>query len=119
MSDKCKTVESVEVCPVCMDVESEGFCAIRVVDQDLDQILSEALKNYDNQLTLFDLEDVAGSITKYYREGELILDTAFLPPQTITDETLVIHVLQGRLGELVVKGNKRYQPMFYWRHSPS
>ncbi|MES9882193.1 MAG: FimV/HubP family polar landmark protein [Sedimenticola sp.] len=109
LSDKCKTVESVEVCPVCMDVESEGFCAIRVVDQDLDQILSEALKNYDNQLTLFDLEDVAGSITKYYREGELILDTAFLPPQTITDETLVIHVLQGRLGELVVKGNKRYQ----------
>ncbi len=80
-----------------------------MVDQELDQILSEILESYGNQLTLFDLEDVAGSITKFYRERELILDAAFLPPQTITDETLVIHILQGRLGQLTVKGNKRYQ----------
>ncbi|MEJ1358490.1 MAG: ShlB/FhaC/HecB family hemolysin secretion/activation protein [Candidatus Sedimenticola sp. (ex Thyasira tokunagai)] len=110
LSEKCKIVESVEVCPVCVDVESEGFCAIRVVDPELDQILSEILKSYDNQLTLFDLEDVAGGITKFYRERELILDAAFLPPQTIKNETLVIHILQGRLGQLTVKGNKRYQP---------
>lgn len=101
--------ESDELCPVCEAVESGGFCAVKVSDQQLEQSLAETLAGYDNQLTIFDLEDVANSVTSYYRGREFILDTAFVPPQTIANETLVIHILQGRLGELAVKGNEWYQ----------
>ena len=108
-AEGCKAEEPGEFCPLCEAVESGEFCAVEVADQKLDQLLSQVLESYDNQFTIFDLEDVANRVTRFYREREFILDAAFLPPQTITNETLVIHVLQGRLGQLSVKGNKRYQ----------
>ncbi len=93
------------------DVEGEcvgEFCAVPLQDSGLELLLDSILAQYDNQFTLFELEDVATRITQYFRQHELILDTAFLPPQTVKDQTVFIHVLQGRLGKITTKGNTRY-----------
>jgi hemolysin activation/secretion protein len=93
------------------DVDGEcvdEFCAVPLEDPALELLLGTLLTQYENQFTIFDLEDVATRVTQFFRQRELILDTAFLPPQTVRDQTVFIHVLQGRLGKITTKGNERY-----------
>lgn len=53
------------------------------------------------------LSDLANQITQFYKKNGYILSRAYIPPQTIKD-TVVIKVREGRLGDVEVRGNKRY-----------
>ena len=54
------------------------------------------------------LQDVAGQVTKYYRDHGLILAQAFIPAQEVSNGEVTIQVLEGKLGAVRVEGNKYY-----------
>lgn len=54
------------------------------------------------------LQEVASEITKYYRGKGLILAQAFIPVQDVEQGVVNIEVLEGKLGRVVMEGNKRY-----------
>lgn len=51
-------------------------------------------------------------IDEHYARKGYFLARAYPPPQEIKDETLVIEVLEGRLGNIKVEGNKYYTEKF-------
>jgi len=57
-------------------------------------------------ITIEQLDAIALSVTEFYREQGLILATAFVPEQEVTDGIIRLNVLEGRLGEVTVSNNK-------------
>lgn len=94
---------------VCIEDATGQFCVLPVNDPDLDQLLQTAIAEYQSQFSIFDLEDIALRVTNFFRSRDLILDTAFIPPQDVAEASVEIHVLQGRLGNVTVKGNETYK----------
>lgn len=58
--------------------------------------------------TIVQLEGVAEEITKYYRSRGLLLAQAFVPVQEVSGGVVKVGVLEGKLGDVTVEGNKRY-----------
>ncbi|MFC4729763.1 ShlB/FhaC/HecB family hemolysin secretion/activation protein [Coralloluteibacterium thermophilus] len=61
-------------------------------------------------LSFDQLQEVAAAITAAYRDAGFIVSTAYLPEQTVEDGIVEIHVLEGRVGRVVVQGAGRYRP---------
>ncbi|MBF0191639.1 MAG: ShlB/FhaC/HecB family hemolysin secretion/activation protein [Magnetococcales bacterium] len=64
------------------------------------------------EITFDDLNTAARRLTDYYREQGYFLATAYLPPQELTpnakgEVVIQIVVVEGRLGQIQVKGNER------------
>lgn len=53
-------------------------------------------------ITVEQLDAIALAVTEYYRENGFILATAFVPEQEVTDGTIRLNVLEGRLGDVAV-----------------
>jgi hemolysin activation/secretion protein len=63
------------------------------------------------QLSFAQMQDVAQKVVDRYRAAGFIVSNAFLPAQTIgADRIVQIQVLEGQIGKIIVKGNKRYRP---------
>lgn len=58
--------------------------------------------------TINQLQEVAGKVAVYYRERGYILAQAFIPAQQVTDGVVVVQVLEGRLADVTVEGNRSY-----------
>lgn len=58
--------------------------------------------------TIVQLEGVAEEVTKYYRSHGLLLAQAFVPVQEVSGGVVKVGVLEGKLGDVTVEGNKRY-----------
>ena len=71
----------------------------------LDDLLKKQL---ERGFSVGELQEVADEVTRYYRTKGLILSTAVVPVQTITDGVVDIQVFIGRLGRVVAEGNKKY-----------
>jgi len=71
----------------------------------LDDLLKKQL---ERGFSIGELQEVADEVTRYYRSKGLILSTAVIPVQTITDGVVDIQVFIGRLGRVVAEGNKKY-----------
>ncbi len=56
-------------------------------------------------ITIEQLDSIALSVTEYYREHGFILATAFVPEQVVSDGTIRLNVLEGRLGDVTVSNN--------------
>lgn len=70
----------------------------------------QALAGGAQQVALdFDqLQDVAAAVTAAYREAGFVVATAFVPVQTVgADGVVALEVLEGRLGRVLVEGNRR------------
>ncbi len=63
-------------------------------------------------VTLLELRQVADKITEIYLERGYITSRAFLPPQTITEGTVKIEVVEGILGEIQIEGTKRLRDSY-------
>lgn len=61
-------------------------------------------------ITIEQLDEIASSVTEYYRERGFILATAFVPEQEVTDGIIRLNVLEGRLGNVTVSDNQIYKP---------
>lgn len=62
----------------------------------------------DQGMTLGQLQLVANEITRYYREKGFFLARAVIPAQEVVDGIVTIRVLEGRLGNVSIQGNRRY-----------
>ena len=71
----------------------------------LDDLLKKQL---ERGFSIGELQEVADEVTRYYRSKGLILSTAVVPVQTITNGVVDIQVFIGRLGRVVAEGNKKY-----------
>jgi len=63
----------------------------------------------DAGLTIGQLGLIADEVTKYYRQRGYFLARAVIPAQEVVGGIVTIRVLEGRLGEVVAEGNKRYE----------
>ena len=78
------------------------------------QALEQAIQRFREQrplvesLSLHQLQEIAARVAQYYRERGLFLAQALVPPQTVTDGTVKILVMEGRLGQVLVEKNRDY-----------
>ena len=79
------------------------------IDEINSTILDTLLKEQPGRgFSIGELQEVADEVTRYYRTKGLILSTAVIPVQTITDGTVDIQVFIGKLGRVVAEGNKKF-----------
>ncbi|MFC1514585.1 ShlB/FhaC/HecB family hemolysin secretion/activation protein [Candidatus Omnitrophota bacterium] len=60
------------------------------------------------ELTLRTMQKVADLITDEYRKAGYATSRAYLPPQSIQDGFLLIRVVEGRLGNVTIEGNRYF-----------
>jgi hemolysin activation/secretion protein len=61
-------------------------------------------------ITIEQLDAIALQVTEYYRERGFILATAFVPEQEVSDGTIRLNVLEGRLGDVAVANELIFAP---------
>ncbi len=67
-------------------------------------VLEDLVKSYLNKkLSLGQLNEIAGIITKYYRDNGYFVAKAYIPEQTIKKETIKIVVVTGQYGKFNIK----------------
>jgi hemolysin activation/secretion protein len=64
------------------------------------------------ELTLAELKGVAQAVQNYYRKKGYFLARAVVPPQEIKGGMVKIQVLEGRVGDVRIEGNKFYDATF-------
>ena len=62
----------------------------------------------DTEMSLADAQKVADLITDIYRKKGFVTSRAYLPPQTMKNNVLVIKVVEGKLGSMSIKGNRYF-----------
>jgi hemolysin activation/secretion protein len=67
------------------------------------------------ELDLSELSSIAQQITEEYRSKGYTLARAYIPAQDIKNGIVEIVVVEGRVGEIIVKGNKNYSTDFIKR----
>jgi len=91
-----------------IDVQGVSLIAQNVIDG--------ITKDYEGrELTLKDMQKVCDLITDEYRKKGYVTSRAYMPPQTISSKEgiLVIIVIQGKIGNIEVKGNKFFSSQLY------
>ena len=97
--------------------EIEDFFAQLIGQQANAQLSSKEIRRLVNIVnkqkelrgyTIGEIEQVADNVTQFYRSKGLLLATAYVPVQDITQGVVNIAVLEGNLGEVTINGNKRY-----------
>jgi len=81
-----------------------------------EQALKQYIERYiDLQLNLFDLSRAADSITRLYQESGYPVARAVLPAQKVEKGIVRFEIIEGRVGELRIEGNKRYSTTYLQR----
>lgn len=76
---------------------------------DAQKILDDAVRAEPAQgYAINQLQAIAGRVADYYHGKGLVLAQAFVPAQTVSNGTIVVDVLIGRLEAVKVVGNKHY-----------
>ncbi len=71
--------------------------------------LKDLVKEYlGKTIEVSDLAKLTALITDFYKKNGYFLSRAYIPPQRIKDGVVQIGLREGRLGEIIIKGNKRY-----------
>ena len=72
------------------------------------RILQERIDSKPEGFTIGQLSEAANLVTTYYREKGLILAKAVVPVQTVKEGVVELEVYEGKLGRVLVEGNKLY-----------
>ena len=77
--------------------------------------LAKITAQYENkELSLSQIQKVADLITDAYRTKGYPTSRAYIPPQTIgKDGSVLIKVVEGKVGDISVKGNKYFKSSMY------
>ena len=71
--------------------------------------IREIVEPYEGkELSLREIHKVANLITDLYRQKEYLTSRAYIPPQDLADGILEIRVLEGKMGELKIEGNRYF-----------
>ena len=91
-------------------IDVEDYPRHDVSISEINDLLEGILKDQPERgFSIGEMQEVADEVTRYYRTRGLILSTAVVPVQTITDGIVDIQVFIGRLGRVVTEGNKMYK----------
>ena len=122
---KAQTVPGLEVPPVIdrpFDVDAgpkvnvKQFRLVHAVDMpeygisiaEVQQKLQERIDSKPEGFTIGQLGEVATLVTNYYREKGLILAKAVVPVQDVKNGVVDLEVYVGKLGRVLVEGNKMF-----------
>ena len=76
--------------------------------QGLDLLLQQQLIDHKQGFTIGQLQQTANLVTQLYRQQGYILAQAYVPQQDISNDTVLIQVLSGKLGQLSTRSSQRY-----------
>jgi len=76
--------------------------------RDIETLAEKMRQDRPDGFTVGQLQEVANTITRYYRQKGLILAQAFVPEQEVKKGFVAIQLVEGTLGNVVVEGNKHY-----------
>jgi len=62
----------------------------------------------DKKVNFDDLNNIVKLIKRVYKDMGYLTTTAFLPPQDVQDGNVLIHVVEGKRGNLKIEGNKYF-----------
>ena len=69
---------------------------------------------FENRKTSFgSLRSLTELITDLYRSKGYSTSRAYLPPQTLRDETVILRVLEGKIGQIFVEDNRYFSDEVY------
>ncbi len=74
-----------------------------------EEIIKITSSHEGKSLSLKGMQKVADLITDQYRAKGYATSRAYIPPQTIKDGVLLIKVVEGRLGNLTIEGNRYFK----------
>jgi hemolysin activation/secretion protein len=66
----------------------------------------------DLELNLYDLNVAADAVTEFYHDRGYTLARAVVPPQKVVDGVVTLTVVEGRVGQVLFSGQKRYSEKF-------
>jgi hemolysin activation/secretion protein len=75
---------------------------------EIQSLLSKRISEKQGSFTIGQLQEVANEVTRYYRSAGFILAQAFIPEQNVDNQTVVMQVLEGKLGSIQTSGNSLY-----------
>ena len=79
-------------------------------DQDFAQYTSQFI---NRETSFVQLRNLAKLITNHYRAAGYISSRAYIPPQRVEESTVIIRIVEGKLGKVVVEGNKYFASNVY------
>ena len=65
-----------------------------------------AQKHIGQEVTYADLQAILAEINTLYRDHKILTARAILPPQKVTDGTVHIELVEGKLGKINIEGNQ-------------
>lgn len=72
-----------------------------------EQEIKDIIEDYiQTNLTFENLQEIVDKINKLYIEKGFVTARAYLPEQTIENETVKIELLEGKVGDISIEGNK-------------
>ncbi|MEW5895202.1 MAG: ShlB/FhaC/HecB family hemolysin secretion/activation protein [Candidatus Omnitrophota bacterium] len=73
--------------------------------------LAGIVEKYEGrELSFQDMQKLTTELTDRYRQRGYVTSRAYIPPQKIKKNVLGIRIVEGRLGDLEVKGSKFFKP---------
>ncbi|TKB65027.1 MAG: ShlB/FhaC/HecB family hemolysin secretion/activation protein [Nitrospira sp.] len=91
-------------------VKGFSFTGNTVISQGELEVLTQHY--IGRSLALSDLEEVAASVATLYHQKGYTLATTYVPQQQIRFGVVAIAILEGRVGEISVSGNRHYSTEF-------
>jgi len=79
-----------------------------ITTAEIEALLKQRISEKQGNFTIGQLQEVANEITRYYRKAGYILAQAFIPEQTVENQSVTLQVMEGRLGSVKAEGNKLY-----------
>ena len=80
------------------------------------QVVDDIVNAYEGrELTLRQMQKICDLITDEYRKRGFVTSRAYLPPQTIRDGILRIMVVEGKVGEVDIEGNRFFKTSLLMR----
>ena len=76
---------------------------------DLEPIISPYV---NKEIAYGDLSKLADEITKLYRSNGYVTSKAFIPTQEVSDNMVAIQVVEGKVGDISIEGNKRLRDSY-------
>lgn len=73
------------------------------------EIISQNIISIKREMSLKDLIDLADAISELYSQQGYVTSQAYIPPQKIENNIVIINVLEGKVGRVLAKGQEHFK----------
>lgn len=117
-SEEIPTIDLGEDKETSSDEEGPAFVVKTIYFQGNTVVSEKAFSEYaysfeDRKTTFAELKQFAKIVTDHYRSLGYVTSRAYLAPQTVQDQTVTIRVIEGKIGNIFVEGNKHFRQDVY------